>query len=721
MLIDLKYLINKYNLKIRGIIHGGAHNAEESTMYSEMQIEDVIWLEANPEKAEYCKNLLKDKIKNIVITEAISDKNGEKVDFNITNNGESSSILDLKNHKKYYPDINVVKKLKLETKRIDTIIDENIIEINNYNFLNLDLQGIELRAIKSLGDYLKNIDYIYTEVNKSELYNNCDKIEDIDSYLMNQGFIRVETAWTHAEWGDAFYIRGPKLKIIITSYNNEDWVQTNIESLLEQTYTNYEVLYIDDCSTDQTFEIAEYLLKNNDKFKLIKNEKNMSKSYSFMKIAKNSINDTDIVLFVDGDDWIPYNNIFEQVANYYIKNNPWVAYSKMICYPSLQESSVHGVDFPDKVHKFNLYRQYPFISSHLKTMKGFLFKNINENDFKYQNEWVRYGDDVAIMCAAMEQSPKNRIGIMDFVAYVYNQSDYNRNRNEIDYNNGKKGELHIRSIKPYLTITDNHKKYVSPRILGRLGNQMFEIATAYSLAIDNKCSLKVSTQNGIYTSQLGEIGSPYDYKENIFRNVEFLENISDYDIWNEPSFSYSPINYKFEKNLYIEGQFQSEKYFKHNRSKILELFSCNENIKQYILSKYGEILSKETVSLHIRRGDYLLVPDYHPICGLDYYDKAISLFPNIDKILIFTDDSQWAKNVFTEEKYIIISGEKDYIDLYMMSMCKHNIIANSSFSWWGAWLNNNPNKVVVAPINWFGTALSDYDTKDLIPSSWIKL
>jgi len=325
------------------------------------------------------------------------------------------------------------------------------------------------------------------------------------------------------------------------------------------------------------------------------------------------------------------------------------------------------------------------------------------------------------MCAAMEQSPKEKIGVMNFVGYMYNESESNKNRTQKDQDTGIASERYIRSIKPYSIIKNNSEKYISPRILGRLGNQLFEIATAYSLALDNNCQVKVSTENGIYTSQLGEIGSPYDYKENIFRNIQFFDNINDYDTWKEPSFSYTPISYKFDRNLYIEGQFQSEKYFLHNRDKIVELFSCDENTKNYILSKYNKILLGNTVSLHIRRGDYLLTPDHHPTCGLDYYNQAIELFPEVDKILVFSDDCEWAKKSFTEEKYVIIEGEKDYIDLYLMTMCKNNIIANSSFSWWGAWLNENPNKRVVAPKNWFGSSLSDHDTKDLIPKNWIKI
>jgi FkbM family methyltransferase len=719
MLIDLNHLIQKYKLNIKGIIHCGAHEAEEFSLYKKLNISDIVWIEANPAKSDFCKKYLENEVGSIVINDAINDIDGEKIEFNITNNGESSSILKLKNHKNFYPQIDVVQKIEVITKRLDSIINENNLDIDKYNFINLDLQGIELRAIKSLGKYLEKIDYIYTEINKEELYEGCDIVDNIDDYLSEYGFIRIETAWTHANWGDALYVKAPKIKVIVTTYNNEDWVQTNIESILDQKYKNYEVLYIDDNSSDDTARIADYLISNNSKFKLICHKENKSKSYSFMEYRKDFIDDNDIVVFIDGDDWIAYNDVFQKVVEYYIENSVWVAYSKMVCYPSLLESPSHGKDHPEDIHKFNLYRQYPYTASHLKTMKGFLFKNISEIDLQHNGEWIRFGDDVAIMCAAMEQSPKNKIGVMNFVTYVYNESKPNSDRNHQDYINGRDGENYIKSIRPYSVIKDNSDKYVIPRILGRLGNQMFQIATAYSFAIDNKCDIKISEANGVYTSLLGENGSPTLYKNNIYSKIDFIDNPSNFDVWKEQSFSYKPISYKFDKNLYIEGHFQSEKYFAHNKKKIIDLFSPNEEVVDYINKKYGHVLQNNPTSIHIRRGDYMVSQDHHPICNIDYYKEAISHFPESETFLVFGDDKDFIRNNFTDKKYNIIDGENDYIDLYIMSMCKHNIIANSSFSWWGAWLNTNENKKVIAPKKWFGEALKNNDTRDLIPQNWI--
>jgi hypothetical protein len=115
----------------------------------------------------------------------------------------------------------------------------------------------------------------------------------------------------------------------------------------------------------------------------------------------------------------------------------------------------------------------------------------------------------------------------------------------------------------------------------------------------------------------------------------------------------------------------------------------------------------------------LLSKDHHPICDIQYYQNAIDNFDNDVIFLVFSDDINYAKKTFTENKYTIIENEKDYIDLYLMTMCKSNIIANSSFSWWGAWLNNNTNKKVIAPKKWFGESLKENNIKDLIPENWI--
>jgi hypothetical protein len=171
-------------------------------------------------------------------------------------------------------------------------------------------------------------------------------------------------------------------------------------------------------------------------------------------------------------------------------------------------------------------------------------------------------------------------------------------------------------------------------------------------------------------------------------------------------------------NILLSGYFQTEKYFNHRVNEIKELFSPTEEQLKYIHNKYGEL--KNTCSIHIRRGDYLTQPGNHPICSPQYYKESILKMPIGTKFLVFSDDIPFCKQVFLGDSFIFIENELDYLDMYIMSMCDNNIIANSTFSWWGAWLNNNKNKIVIAPNVWFGYN-KQLNTCDIIPSGWIKI
>lgn len=255
---------------------------------------------------------------------------------------------------------------------------------------------------------------------------------------------------------------------------------------------------------------------------------------------------------------------------------------------------------------------------------------------------------------------------------------------------------------------------ITSNLIGGLGNYMFQIATTYSLSIDYgienifNINDNLKVHNHITT-----------YIHNILRNVNFVNYaLPIINHYNEPFFHYQEI--KYIHNVRLNGYFQSEKYFVHNREKILELYSIDKNSKKEIDEKYGKFLNENTCSLHVRRGDYLSLVHHHPPCDLDYYNNAIDEFSNDTLFLVFSDDINWCKEVFTGDNFIFIENNYDYIDLWLMSLCKNNIIANSSFSWWSAWLNKNENKKVIAPSKWFGHA-KPYNTNDIIPSEWKKI
>ena len=201
MLIPIHELFKKYNVKITGILHVGAHECEEICDYEKYVTRSkILWIEALPTKVALCKS----KYPNVNIVNAIVSDKVEDVVFKISNNGQSSSILDFGLHSIYHPHVNYVSSFKSKTSLLQDIIPKYKID---FNFLNFDIQGAELKALRGMNDYLKNVEYIYTEVNSDYVYKDCALISELDEYLKHFGFIRVETIWTDYKWGDAFYIK----------------------------------------------------------------------------------------------------------------------------------------------------------------------------------------------------------------------------------------------------------------------------------------------------------------------------------------------------------------------------------------------------------------------------------------------------------------------------------------------------------------------------------
>ena len=245
-----------------------------------------------------------------------------------------------------------------------------------------------------------------------------------------------------------------------------------------------------------------------------------------------------------------------------------------------------------------------------------------------------------------------------------------------------------------------------------LGNQMFQIATALSYAKDNDLT---ATFPDLKNSKFG------NYTENIFKNLKtepYDETSLEYEYY-ESSFTYTEI--PAFKNIRFNGYFQSDLYFKDNIKLIKDTFKASETIKNYIYEKYGDIFHNAT-SCHFRFGDYKELEGKHPILtNTNYYKNALEMFSDTE-LLIFSDDIEACKKLkfLNKPNVKFISNEKDFIDLYMMSFCKNNIIANSTFSWWSAWLNNHNYKKVTYPECWFGLD-KNFATNDLFPRDWKKI
>jgi len=250
---------------------------------------------------------------------------------------------------------------------------------------------------------------------------------------------------------------------------------------------------------------------------------------------------------------------------------------------------------------------------------------------------------------------------------------------------------------------------ISCKLVGGLGNYLFQIGTASSLAYNNNDTATFDFTNAVQVHKNINL-----YNTTILRNINTEIPTPEYAYTEAVDFTYNELPYN--QNLILDGYFQSEKYL--NREHILKLYEIDDISKKHIDDTYGDILHN-MVSIHVRRGDYLNRSQAHPIQTMEYYKSAMGHFPGY-KFAIFSDDIAWCKENFIGDNFMFIDGEEDYIDLYLMSMCEHNIIANSSFSWWGAYLNTNKTKKIIAPKKWFGVTKS-ITTVNIISKNWISI
>ena len=275
---------------------------------------------------------------------------------------------------------------------------------------------------------------------------------------------------------------------------------------------------------------------------------------------------------------------------------------------------------------------------------------------------------------------------------------------------------------------------------GRLGNQMFQYAFLRGVAANINSEWIIPPEDaqrydnyGLYDCFILKNCEEKNRKESNFNN----------HVYREMHFNESIFNWN-QGDINFSGNFQSEKYFKNITDEIREDFTFSDDYlkpcKDYIDSVGGRV---DLIFLHVRRGSpnltgrrgekwsYQMIQDYHPLCKKEYYLNSLKQFPEDKKVIVVSDTIDWCKEqdwlqndrfLFSDSSYETFGdgASVPYIDLCLMSLCGGAIIANSSLSWWGAWLQGDSGKVVV-PDPWFGSAYSHYNMKDMIPDRWIKI
>ena len=277
------------------------------------------------------------------------------------------------------------------------------------------------------------------------------------------------------------------------------------------------------------------------------------------------------------------------------------------------------------------------------------------------------------------------------------------------------------------------------KLRGGLGNQMFQYAAALYFAhtnsikylltdnslflINKKTFTKRNFELDIFNLNIHSLCNFNTYLLRVF--YFFLKKIKVLNIVNDTNFFLNSNSLIY----LLDDYFQHESFFNSNTQLINDAFSFEhiiKNLDKINLINYTKIINTNAISIHIRRGDYLYLDNmnYHGVCNIEYYKKAVNFIEKKSTNItyfIFSDDIEWVKNNFTfintnNINYIDNNINTSYIDMFLMSKCKHNIIANSTFSWWSAWLNTNINKIIIAPSNWFVT---NSTINTIIPSHWV--
>jgi hypothetical protein len=248
---------------------------------------------------------------------------------------------------------------------------------------------------------------------------------------------------------------------------------------------------------------------------------------------------------------------------------------------------------------------------------------------------------------------------------------------------------------------------------GRLGNQMFQYASLRGIADKHGYDFMIPESN---------LKDEWNYHQLfeafVLTNLENTGHVSE-NFYKEKENGTHIFNSEYVNNcpdnVSLYGFFQSEKYFQHIAESIREDFIFKDEILNPCKEEFN---FDKVISIHIRRGDYINKSHYHPLCEMEYYENALEKFDYNIPVIIFSDDIKWCKkqSLFSSDRFMVSDTGWNLVDLCLMTMCSHHIIANSSFSWWGAWLSRSDN--VIAPKKWYGPAAKKLLTDDLIPERW---
>ena len=574
----------------------------------------------------------------------------------------------------------------------------------------------------------------------------------------------------------------PKISIVSPVYNVEKFLARCLDSLVKQTLQDIEIILVDDKSTDKSLEICREYEKKDSRIKVLELD-----DFLGVSAARNAglkIATGEFIGFVDSDDYIDLA-FYEKLYNSAIKNDADIAYSSIIRkYPNkekfrlkIDEEKISIEDFDKfvscKVVEMpsiwnKIYRKTYFDKVGLDFVEGMYYE-----DKLFVAKAVHFANKVVAVPEINYYYMVNPVSIVrrkqdkqlveDKIKAKRDTLHFAKNENiklPDGYFTAMKKELKIGKL-PIYTINESLKSEthllfgllpiykkrtfdnaVFINMKGRQANQMFE--WAFGKAFEKKTGYEVIFDDSEETFKLKCFSLSKDIKtiekplyKQILKKIIFIRKLRNklVKIKNtrpkheqENFSSYEESLFEIKPPAYIDGYFQSYKYFENIiedlRKDFKLIFKLNTKNKKML----EQIKSKTSVSMHFRRGDYLKAKNQkiYGSCSMEYYQNAIKLMK--EKIgedftlFIFSDDPKWVKeNTDFNCKTVVVDINSDkhgWFDLELMKNCNHNIIANSSFSWWGAFLNNNPAKIIIAPEYWQANFKSN---SDIIPENWFIL
>ncbi len=509
--------------------------------------------------------------------------------------------------------------------------------LTNIDILFIDIEGLDDVVIKSINFDKYNIHKIYYE----NLHVDNEKIEKF---------------------------------LIDKNYNIKNYVLSHATSTLAikndfKTYKNY--VQIGSNVGDDSFQrIMENITDKSNIFLIEPNSDLIEQlSYNYINLK----NQHNIIIINSGI------SLTDEYIDLYLYDDS--SHSSIInkrSHPNKSSKKIKCVNFNHFCDKYHI-KNIELLSIDTEGMDYEILNSIDLSKIKIQNilfeKWAFEKDDL---------NNKYRTGENFLNTYIIPK-----------YKNYKWDIINFDGAETYKLIKKDGVFFKNVSVSGYLGNQLFEIAATISLARDNgACAIFPEWKYSTY----------------------FDNNISDGNIENfEIEYYYDDFeNHQYKKipytpNMDLYGYFQSEKYFKQHEKEIRNLFTLKSEYENNLRNKWAHLLNTKTVSIHVRRGDYLDHPHIFVVPTMSYFKKSLKYieyldsFNKIENVLIFSNDINWCRNNFNDNdyKYNFIENQSEIEDLFLMSYCDHNIISNSSFSWWGSWLNKNENKIICVPYKWF--------------------